>query len=510
MPATWPNLAKLEISSIIPSITQFFKDRKKKSRSTICDGLVLRMHYSWTLMAMLGAFVTVYYGWWTNEDEDGTKVDQIICASHFSATEMEKQRNYINVCLSYSFIEDKSRPNGRRYLLFYRWIDWSLLLLAAIYCVPRKVASDCENQKVKDLLSQIDNEEKIGSGEFKKSIARAQKKLMGAKADAKNIDEEDLHTKRIREEVKLANELIEKMGIQEDKECTKLKTTKVKELLDDIAAVNKENIKETLTGNEKSESSRAEKILNLAKAADYITRKSHVALFWKYMGVHFIALGIDLCVLGYLDFLLQGRFLTYGLHAYVWRDPQTFTDYISKTFPPFASCELNEENMLVAKRTEKLGCHLTLMELYEKVFVFLWFWLILLTFFTIVYIVGYFITFFTPCIRKHIFYVKHPDYSDQRKMDLQLKEVYYQCDYGDFFLLHQIRKLLSNIQMFELLLLLRDPESLTLLDTQMETPEPEAPKWTGGPGVLPVGNIGLEELPKYMMDANSNKPKQMV
>jgi len=464
-------------------------------------------------MAMLGAFVTVYYGWWTNEDEDGTKVDQIVCVSHFSATELETKRDYINVCLSYSFIEDKSRPNGKRYLLFYRWIDWSLLLLAAIYCVPRKIAGDFENQKVKDLLSTIDNEEKIGGGDFKKSITRAQQKLMSTKADDKNVVQEDLNIKRVRDEVTLANELIEKIGIgvNEDKdsakETAKMKTEKVKEWLSDIAAVNKENIKETLTGNEESENSRTTKILNLAKAADYITRKSHTALFWSYMAVHFIALAIDIAVIWYMNFLLQGRFLTFGLHAFAWRDPDHFSDYISQTFPPFASCEIDEERQLVAKRTEKLGCHLTLMELYEKVFVFMWFWLIILTCCTIVYIVGVLITFFTPCIRKHIFYVKHPDFNDDtRKMEIHIKEVYHKCDYGDFFLLHQIRKLLSNIQMFELLLLLRDPESLNLLDN-LETPEElEAPNWTGTPGLLP-GNIGLEDLPKYMMDANSNKPK---
>ncbi|CAL4133694.1 unnamed protein product [Meganyctiphanes norvegica] len=505
----WPSLGlgRFDIAGIIPSVTEFFKERKKKSRSSICDGLILRMHYSWTLMAMLGAFLTVYYGWWANKDEDGTRVDQIICASHFSATEMEQQQNYINVCLSYSYIEDKTRPNGRRYLLFYRWIDWSLLLLAAIYYIPRQIARSCENQKVKSLLEGIDNEEKIGAGEFKKSIARAQKKLMGAKADEKNENEEDLHLKRVRDEVKLANELIDQMGIREDEKCSEMKTKMVKELLDDIAKVNKENIKETLTGNEESESATSKKILNLAKAADYITRKSHRALFWKYMAIHFIALSIDFAVILFMNFLLQGRFLTYGLNAYMWRDPNTFTDYISQTFPPFASCELSKENMLVAQRTEKLGCHLTLMELYEKVFIFLWFWLILLTFFTIVYIIGVLIAFFTPCIRRRIFYVNHPDYPDIRKMEVHIKDVYHNCDYGDFFLLLQIRKLLSNIQMFELLMLLRDPESLNLLDGSDTPPEPESPPgWAGRPGMLPKGLSALD-LPDYMMDSNSNKPK---
>jgi len=513
MSSKWPALAlgRLDLANIIPSITGFFKDRKAKSRSSICDNIIIRMHYSWTFIAMLGAFVTVYYGWWTNEDEDGTKVDQIICASHFSATEMTEQENYVNLCLSYSYVEDKSRPTNRRYLLFYRWISWSLLFISILYYVPRLIASTLENEKVKNLLHSIDDDEKIGKGQFKKSIARAQQNNMNDRDEEKNVIEEDVNEKRIRDEVKFANEIIEGMNIREDKECSKLKTGKVKELLDDIAVVNKENVVETLATNSVEEAERANKILNVAKAADYIKRKGHTRLFWNYVAVHMTALGIDFAVIGFLDFLLQGRFLSLGFHTYAWRDPDTFTDYISTTFPPFASCEINEVKQLVAQRREKFGCHLTLMELYEKVFIFLWFWLAFVTIFTFVYIIGIFLRYFTPIYRKRIFYAKHPDYTKKKMREL-MKAVYQDCNYADIFLLHQIRKVMNNIQMFELLMLLKDPTSLHLLDQYYETPMDTKSSYEDCSKYNTDANYSkpkYEDCPKYNMDANYNKPKQI-
>merc|ERR1739842_263080 len=193
MSSKWPALAlgRLDLANIIPSITGFFKDRKEKARANIFDNIIIRMHYSWTFIAMLGAFVTVYYGWWTNEDEDGTKVDQIICASHFSATDLNEQENYINLCLSYSYVEDMSRPTHKRYLLFYRWISWSLLFISIAFYVPRLIASALENEKVKNLLQSIDDDEKIGKGQYKTSVSRAQQEKMNDRDTAKGKERED-------------------------------------------------------------------------------------------------------------------------------------------------------------------------------------------------------------------------------------------------------------------------------------------------------------------------------
>ena len=48
--------------------------------------------------------------------------DVITCVSHFNA-ETQVRLDYINICLSYPYVEgEEGEP--RRYILFYRWISW--------------------------------------------------------------------------------------------------------------------------------------------------------------------------------------------------------------------------------------------------------------------------------------------------------------------------------------------------------------------------------------------------
>ena len=71
--------------------------------------------------------------------------------SHFNA-ETQVRLDYINICLSYPYVEDDGQ---RRYLLFYRWISWSLLVLAGIYYIPRKISKNQDNPKCKKLLEDL-------------------------------------------------------------------------------------------------------------------------------------------------------------------------------------------------------------------------------------------------------------------------------------------------------------------------------------------------------------------
>ncbi|CAL4080201.1 unnamed protein product, partial [Meganyctiphanes norvegica] len=114
---------------------------------------------------------------------------------------------------------------------------------------------------------------------------------------------------------------------------------------------------------------------------------THNGLFNKYLMCNVVALIVDLFTFQFLNFLFQGYFIQYGYQAYpFYRDPVGFTDYMSQMFPPFANCELHNEVQLVNKRIERLGCHLTVMELYEKIFLLIWVWLIVLTAMTAAYI----------------------------------------------------------------------------------------------------------------------------
>lgn len=71
----------------------------------------------------------------------------------------------------------------------------------------------------------------------------------------------------------------------------------------------------------------------------------------------------------------------YGLvyTTYPWnRNPSNFNDSMSQHFPPYAFCTIDKYNLINNARVENYGCHLMLMELYEKVFIVIWFLLVVL------------------------------------------------------------------------------------------------------------------------------------
>ncbi|KAK7084975.1 hypothetical protein SK128_008219 [Halocaridina rubra] len=356
------------IRQIVGNVVNIFNKRASPCTAP-CDGMVLKMHYQWTFWVLLGGFSAIWYSWYHR--------DVITCASHFNA-ETQVRLDYINICLSYPFVEGVGDFEGesgpRRYLLFYRWIHWALLLLACIYYIPHKISKTSENSKVKKLIEDL----------------------------AVNAHRYD--------------------GLE-------------RELVD--------------------------------RAAKYIAfnLKTHNGLYYKYLTCNLVALLVDIFCFQFLDFVFQGRFLRYGFQAYPFnRDPEQFTDYMSEMFPPFANCELHDEVQLVNKRIERLGCHLTVMELYEKVFLALWVWLIILTTMTVFYII-FLGLMWLPWARLWMLRIAKP-LSARDTIRNTICNTVSACKIGDVYLLYRFKQHFSHARYYELLTRLSDPDFLrAMLDT---------------------------------------------
>ncbi|XP_064097437.1 innexin inx2-like isoform X1 [Macrobrachium nipponense] len=358
------------IRQIVGNVVNIFNKRASPCTAP-CDGMVLKMHYQWTFWVLLGGFSSVWYCWYHR--------DVITCASHFNA-ETQVRLDYINICLSYPFVEavannyEEGGGIPRRYLLFYRWIHWVLLLLAGIYYIPRKISKTSENSKVKKLIEDL----------------------------AVNAHRYD--------------------GLE-------------RELVD--------------------------------RTAKYIAYnlKTHNGLYYKYLTCNLMALLVDIFCFQFLDFVFQGRFLKYGFNAFPFsRDPQNFSDYMSDMFPPFANCELHDQVQLVNKRIERLGCHLTIMELYEKYFLALWVWLIILTSMTVSYIIFLGLMWF-PWARLWMLRIAKP-LSARDTIRNTICTTISSCKIGDVYLLYRLKQHFSHARYYELLTRLSDPDFLrAILDT---------------------------------------------
>ncbi|MCL4131487.1 UNVERIFIED_CONTAM: hypothetical protein GTU68_041455 [Idotea baltica] len=328
--------------------------------------MVLRMHYQWTFWVLLGSFSAIWYSWFHR--------DVITCASHYNA-ETQVRLDYINICLSYPFLEGEDGHNegdsNKRFLLFYRWIHWSLLVIAFCFYIPRKFSKNSENPRLKKLVEDL-----------------------------------AVHSHRYDQAEK---ELVE-------------------------------------------------------KAAKYITFNwnTHNGIYFKYVGCNLIALIVDVLCFQFIDFIFQGRFIHYGWMAFPYvRDPVNFTDYMSNMFPPFATCKITKEYMLTAKRIETFGCHLTVMELYEKVFLAIWAWLIVLTTLTCAYLI--FLGFmWLPYFRLMILRVSKPMNAND-SVSHTVVSVLSSCKIGDVYLLYRLKQHLSPVRFYELLTRLSDRELIELM-----------------------------------------------
>ena len=118
----------------------------------------------------------------------------------------------------------------------------------------------------------------------------------------------------------------------------------------------------------------------------------HDRLYTHKMILHLTCLLVNLFAFLALDLLLQGHSYAYLLlHWPFKRDFHKFRDPLSFLFPPFTNCEMTPKMQLWMGRTERVGCHLPLMEVYEKLFLLLLVWQILLFLVTLLYISNLFL-----------------------------------------------------------------------------------------------------------------------
>ncbi|XP_050717215.1 uncharacterized protein LOC126998964 isoform X2 [Eriocheir sinensis] len=163
---------------------------------------------------------------------------------------------------------------------------------------------------------------------------------------------------------------------------------------------------------------------------------THGCLYLWLIICHVVALGIDCLVVLYFDHMLQGRFMNLVYSAYpLHRDPRFFKDELSLTFPPFVRCMVDEQVYINNKRVEWFGCHLLLMDIYDKMFVVIWLWLVFLIAITIITILALFIWVIPPFNR--LFLLMHTDSKHAKKLRYKIVKKF---GFTDLYVLHLMKR----------------------------------------------------------------------
>lgn len=169
------------------------------------------------------------------------------------------------------------------------------------------------------------------------------------------------------------------------------------------------SIKDYLGANLKIYFNREERFKALVQ---YITNHMDRHASWanKFFFCEFLNLAVVVSMLFFTDTFLGGEFLTYGssIIEIASLDPENRTDPMSLVFPKMAKCTFKSFGASGTIQVKDVMCLIATNIINEKIYLFLWVWLVLLTAITAVWSLYRLLTIVVPFLRTFILrmYVK--------------------------------------------------------------------------------------------------------
>nr|BDT63361.1 MAG: hypothetical protein [Armadillidium vulgare clopovirus] len=347
-------------------------DNKKRKSRKECRYLLkspyaFQFHRKHSYAFAVAVFLIVNYSQFHHE--------LIKCVNYFNNKETVRD-DLVNVCLSYPFIlqcdnnniskweqpQQQQQPPGfsreapRIYILYYRWIHWIMFLISVIYGLLGQITTTNENlpQNLLIITHVYENKEKRDKSERNMQIENSGNSSSSSSSTPQKCN------KKIK---KNNSKFFQQQQQQQDREEETLSSA----FLDSKNVGDKEE--EEYNNNKTSKIDKYFIDPNDIKIISGWLRKTIFSLL-----VYIFA---DITIFYFLNYyIFHNKFLTLPISSYPYeRNVPYFTDYISRLFPPFAYCEIEDVHELHNGRNDIFGCHLTHMELYEKVFFIFWIWL---------------------------------------------------------------------------------------------------------------------------------------
>ncbi|KAK3854890.1 hypothetical protein Pcinc_038670 [Petrolisthes cinctipes] len=196
------------------------------------------------------------------------------------------------------------------------------------------------------------------------------------------------------------------------------------------------SISDYLGSNLKNYSGRKERFNALST---YITHHMNAHRSWAFK--FFLCEALNLCVvvgtLFFTDWFLGGEFLTYGTSVFdvAKLDPENRTDPMAYVFPRMAKCTFKSFGPSGTIQIRDVMCLIATNIINEKIYLFLWVWIVLLTTVTSAWIVYRILTIVLPFFR--IFLLKARANS---AMSSEVSKVMRMASLSDWFLLYNLAK----------------------------------------------------------------------
>ncbi|XP_045116946.1 innexin inx2-like [Portunus trituberculatus] len=198
------------------------------------------------------------------------------------------------------------------------------------------------------------------------------------------------------------------------------------------------------------------------------TMNSHHSWAYKFFLCELLNLGVVVATLFFTDWFLGGEFLTYGtsVFAVAGQDPENRTDPMSYVFPRMAKCTFRSFGPSGTIQVRDMMCLIATNIINEKIYLFLWVWLVLLTTLTSLWMLYRLLTILLPPLRNQLLKLRV-----DRSVRGLLKDVLRGASLSDWLLLYSLGKNMERSVFTEFILFLHS--EMTSLPSVPKDPEEE-------------------------------------
>lgn len=173
--------------------------------------------------------------------------------------------------------------------------------------------------------------------------------------------------------------------------------------------------------------------------AEYVMESKNTHNYWamKMLVVDFLNLVNVVGNIYFVDTFLGGEFTTYGFRvlSFLEADPEKRIDPMAVVFPRVTKCTFRKYGPSGTIQRHDSICVLPINIVNEKIYVFLWFWLLILTAITVVSIAYHIILMITPSLTK-----SHIKSRSLHRQDEKIESMTKHFEMGDWKLMHILAK----------------------------------------------------------------------
>ena len=173
--------------------------------------------------------------------------------------------------------------------------------------------------------------------------------------------------------------------------------------------------------------------------AEYVMESKNTHNYWamKMLVVDFLNLVNVVGNIYFVDTFLGGEFTTYGFRvlSFLEADPEKRIDPMAVVFPRVTKCTFRKYGPSGTIQRHDSICVLPINIVNEKIYVFLWFWLLILTAITVVSIAYHIVLMITPSLTK-----AHIKSRSLHRQDEKIESLTKHFEMGDWKLMHILAK----------------------------------------------------------------------